>query len=729
MVLVKAGADITLSSKSKLTPLHFACIRGATISALTLMNNGADSDAQDYFETTAYGYALKNNHEDLCIFLIQQEQNVDTPINEIVEDKTHVCNMISQAKGYINSAEVEELLEKQKELDKKNRIDQIEEGYMKLKSYSPFYYAIKNNMQGNIYLLLQKGFDQYSALAESIIHNKYNFFISVLDSIDTKNLNKKSTSEGKNLMHILAEHTRESSVDCDLLNDVYKMIVDFKIDIEAEDNEGRIPLHYALKSQNLLIATNLLSGKTDAQIVKLCNSVDHEGISALGMLYNKLSKNEEASRSPLNVAFINLFGPNIKQMNPFITYKKLYFPYTFLSFVVEDGTKIHPLILMMESCGGQLETLQADIVSADLDKVESEDGLTLIDWLFKLSKLRFMKHQFFKTHIENYLKDKKNVKKVEEILSTEIRPGVYLNIPRIVAFAEETFSVKLNVKIDSNPKQRHKEFSAKTKKLYDYEADSEKVLDKKIPVLEKELQKEVDKKGKALECVLDSNQGTEKHCLVVKDENETGYYYDAVMKKVDIKKYYYGLDNFYVVQLLKDDVKNLYILWTRWGRSGSYGQYQRTPFNSLEEAKKEFQRVFKQKSGWTWKEVNDYAKLPKKYELKRISGKLISKSDNKLKFSNRDIDYNKLVVSIDDIESKIKMKCSEGIKEFMDPLLTDTQQYQTLKNSQFQDSLMLFTPKDRPTIDKGLEILDKMKAKLAQSKKYQMKSNFADFTV
>lgn len=140
---------------------------------------------------------------------------------------------------------------------------------------------------------------------------------------------------------------------------------------------------------------------------------------------------------------------------------------------------------------------------------------------------------------------------------------------------------------------------------------------------------------------------------MVKDE-ESGYFFDAVMKKVDIKKYYYGLDNFYSIQILKDEVKKLYLLWTRWGRSGSTGQYQRTPFSTLEAAKQEFCKVFKQKSGWSWKEINHYVKIPKRYEIKRLGGKLLSKSDAKLRFSNRDFDYNKLIISFDDIQDKAK---------------------------------------------------------------------------
>jgi len=65
MALLNAKADFNRESISQKTPLHYACIRGATISALTLINNGADCNKRDYSDTTPYGYALKNNHEDL----------------------------------------------------------------------------------------------------------------------------------------------------------------------------------------------------------------------------------------------------------------------------------------------------------------------------------------------------------------------------------------------------------------------------------------------------------------------------------------------------------------------------------------------------------------------------------------------------------------------------------------------------------------------------------------
>ena len=180
------------------------------------------------------------------------------------------------------------------------------------------------------------------------------------------------------------------------------------------------------------------------------------------------------------------------------------------------------------------------------------------------------------------------------------------------------------------------------------------------------------------------------------------------MKKVDIKKYYFGLDNFYALQILKDTVKNLYIVWTRWGRSGTRGQFQRTPFGLLEDAKKEFCKIFKQKSGWAWKEVEHYSKLPKKYELKRVGGKLLSKSDSRLKFSQRDFDYEDLVKPFDELDIKVPRKWDEGLEKFLEPLICDTQIFQSIKDSNLMNSLMLCSPQDKDTVDKGLEILKKI---------------------
>jgi len=49
-------------------------------------------------------------------------------------------------------------------------------------------------------------------------------------------------------------------------------------------------------------------------------------------------------------------------------------------------------------------------------------------------------------------------------------------------------------------------------------------------------------------------------------------YLDVLLTKVDVKGFF-GVANFYVIQVIYDKVKNFYILWTRWGRIGDRGQF------------------------------------------------------------------------------------------------------------------------------------------------------------
>ena len=61
------------------------------------------------------------------------------------------------------------------------------------------------------------------------------------------------------------------------------------------------------------------------------------------------------------------------------------------------------------------------------------------------------------------------------------------------------------------------------KNSYDYEKDSEDYLEEEIPRLQKLLKSDQD-------CEVDSSDKSEKYCYVVKDEEETGFFFDAMMK-------------------------------------------------------------------------------------------------------------------------------------------------------------------------------------------------------
>lgn len=94
-----------------------------------------------------------------------------------------------------------------------------------------------------------------------------------------------------------------------------------------------------------------------------------------------------------------------------------------------------------------------------------------------------------------------------------------------------------------------------------------------------------------------------------------------------------------------------------------------------------------------------------------------------------DLSYKDLIKPFDELKTITKMKCSQELIEFLDPLICDTQIFQSIENSNLMNSIMLVSPQDKETIDKGLQILRKIKSKLAQSHKYRNKQNFADYSV
>ena len=52
--------------------------------------------------------------------------------------------------------------------------------------------------------------------------------------------------------------------------------------------------------------------------------------------------------------------------------------------------------------------------------------------------------------------------------------------------------------------------------------------------------------------------------------------------------------------------KDMYILFTNWGRIGDDGQYQQTPFPTKDEAVKEFKKIFRSKTGNQWKDIKRF---------------------------------------------------------------------------------------------------------------------------
>ena len=121
-----------------------------------------------------------------------------------------------------------------------------------------------------------------------------------------------------------------------------------------------------------------------------------------------------------------------------------------------------------------------------------------------------------------------------------------------------------------------------------------------------------------------SNMSQTGEIVMDTDKNEP---YDVRLTITDVDYGLIGLYNFYRMQMIKHKSKdNLYLLLTRWGRIGEGdGQHQLTPYSSLEECRKEFCKIFREKTGNTWENTNQFEQKPKKYTLIQLSERQMQK--------------------------------------------------------------------------------------------------------
>jgi ankyrin repeat protein/predicted DNA-binding WGR domain protein len=124
-----------------------------------------------------------------------------------------------------------------------------------------------------------------------------------------------------------------------------------------------------------------------------------------------------------------------------------------------------------------------------------------------------------------------------------------------------------------------------------------------------------EEKGIELDSYISSNMKQTSRVLC--DENNTPY--DLYMTKVDIKKGQFSGNVFYRMQLLHETNRDVYFIFTRYGRIGDSGQYQTTSFSTLNEAIQEFKNIFKSKSGNEWTNAANFHRIKNKYKLVKFS--------------------------------------------------------------------------------------------------------------
>ena len=368
-----------------------------------------------------------------------------------------------------------------------------------------------------------------------------------------------------------------------------------KINLCIDQAYYEVPIYYALTNKNQELMNIIIEHLSQKEIIESLSYQRKNKESVYACIFNKLSQNKpiDGQLDEILPEFIKNF---INELNPFVILKQQYFRFNSLSFRFKDKELIHPLIYQIQDLSNEVsEFMKAfDIINAK----SITTGFNFIDQLFISGNIRWMAHQYMHLAIEKYLKNKQNLKKIERIINSdfpEVKARNYSQ--RIAKFLENKFGIK--IKVDAQKQRNKSKFVFKCKQINDdYLKSSQKCLDQKFENYKKKL-----KQDKVPEWKLDSTHNFEKNWVVVKDE-DTGRYFDAFRSKIDIKKTYYGLNSYYIMQLLKDNSKDLYVLWTHWGRSGDDGEFQRTPFKKYEEAIKEYWKLFKKKFGYKWEEAH-----------------------------------------------------------------------------------------------------------------------------
>ena len=290
------------------------------------------------------------------------------------------------------------------------------------------------------------------------------------------------------------------------------------------------------------------------------------------------------------------------------------------------------------------------------------------------------------------------------------------NEPLIQQLKELDLTSKFNLqKLKQSPAKVAKaSHSASASPAYNYNSDCEAYLEKK------KMEKMEDEASKKIEVDEVSHLGSIAE--VVKDE-ETKFHFDVLLSKVDVGKYTFGEAMFYKMQLLWQKTQKIYILWTRWGRIGDEGQYQRTPFRELAEAKKEFAKLFKQKTGNDWTKVENFSAKNRKYELKELDGKAIIAETigNKIKFSNRNINMKKLMKGINFSKapkSNLPIQIQDLFTQVIDTKLLD----ENIKNHMEINKSLVLTAVDSKNVELAWKILKELLAKASEAKKLEKNS-------
>ena len=687
-IIARAGVKVDTRDEWGNTALSYAAQRGAVISTLYLLKHGADIDATNKEGNTPLNICLLNGHQNMCIFLIQKNCCLKTnvKVKTMEQKKAELTKKIEEEKK-IKDEQVKMDVEKQvddvefssedsedeasadepidedkdEDEDQNNGInrpqratfaskyprkaipapafnrfggfafgnqnqqpqDVVDELMFEKKEIlcSTFSIAIRRNWQSVAFLMLEFGFDLSLAILDCFTHRKYNYVYTLLLKKAEAGVYQTTNAACQNLTHLFAQNS--GRVADDLFDKILTKLEAKALDFGSSDAAGRTSLHYACEAGSIKLVNWLLQRGLDVNlsdsgdVTPLGHTLKGSFLKAIevakvgvecGMDLNKRFNDENKKHTALTYI--------ISKKKSFATFVKLH----------EMGANINlgdshgwtPLIYYIRQ--NNLVSVQSLLQTFKIDtKVVDNEGKTIIHHAVQqreygsyenIEMLEFLlKHADFNKadnqgHTPLYYAKRQLSGRLAKVL--EKHKAKDLDMSESVVRRVQTSVLN---ELDF-PTQR-----------YNFEEDFEKFVD------------QCKRDSQVKRAIFDER--------VPVDKRATGNYevcydgedpYDCYMVKCDISHGYFSGNTFYKMQVLREKVRDFYIVFTRWGRVGTDGQFQQTPFSNIDDARKEFCAIFKSKSGNMWEERHNFVKSHRKYRLMPVAAK--TKFENYIKAFN-----------------------------------------------------------------------------------------------
>lgn len=474
-------------------------------------------------------------------------------------------------------------------------------------------------MQGVAYLLLQKGYNLMSAIQDAMNEQKFKYVWTLLTKVSNDEIVKKTNEEGQNLFHTFA--IKGGLAPFDLTKKIHKTFINKGISFTLQDKFGKTPLHYAANSGFLFLIKELLNSGVDP------NVQDKSGLTAFSIQLIEGSINEHSIQPYIqhNANFALKFKIKVKSADgneeEFETGPLVYLAskgsknYELMKLLINHGVSVNETDedgrtpLMNAIRGNKKKLVKFFLNFAEIDKNQSDnDGKTPIHHVV----CPMERVSFENTEILEILAKHFDINKTDE---TGKPPIYYAHLQDSGVMAAKL--IQLGAKDEKpNSNVRRAATSVVASIAWsadiDFEDDAESFL-KQAQEAEKEIIVEEKK--------VEPDQGVENREIyeVVYDQKLGPY--DLYMTKVDIQAGQYGGNKFYKMQVVRQTNRDVYVLFTRWGRIGDFGQHQHTPQPTKEKAIEEFCKIFKSKSGNEWEKRDEFKKQPGKYQLLNFTNK------------------------------------------------------------------------------------------------------------